>query len=224
MCVVNWPLLLEYLKVFLSAPVIFGALLAVFLGRYKEELRVFIRRMKIKLGDAEFSSSQAEELRESKTGAKAAAPNIPSGETSLPSPPANLTTEQRAQFEAAIKSERATSYLWEYRYLNYFLVPQTQVVLDWFADLRTPITYRNYDAVWISRITSANERNAIWNALQAHHLITVENEVASITEKGKEYMGWRNQFRRPPAAQPASLLAMANTEPAEAAANPPGHG
>lgn len=216
MCVVDWKLVLEYLKVILSAPVIFGALSAVFLGMYKEEIRTFIKRMKIKWKDAELSS-QAEELRESESGGKAPAPTIPSGDTNLPPLPASLTADQRAQIETALKSERAVSYLWEYRYLNHFLVPQTQVVLDWFAGLRTSITYRNYDTEWIPRIPSAKERDAIWTALQAHHLISVNDELASITEKGKEYIAWRNQFRRPPDDPPRGLVAPTNIEP------PPGN-
>ena len=83
----------------------------------------------------------------------------------------------------------ATTYLWEYRYLNYFFVRGTQEVLDWLIGLVQSTTYAHFDSIWLPIIPSANERQSIINALQAHHLIQCDDETGliQVNPKGHEY-------------------------------------
>ncbi len=90
-----------------------------------------------------------------------------------------------------IQSERANAALWEYRYLNQFLVRSTQLVLDWIAGLPNGISTAFFDSQLQAHISLANERFAILNALQRHHLISVRDGLIQVTDKGREYLSWR---------------------------------
>ncbi len=79
----------------------------------------------------------------------------------------------------------------QYRYLNLFLARGTQHVLDWFAASNPRATASLFNAVWLPIIPNPNERVAILTALQAHHLITIENDLVLVTPKGREYLQWR---------------------------------
>ncbi len=185
----DWNLILEYLKVLLSAPVMGAAVAISFLVMFKNEIRKYISRITIKFpGGAEVSTSQAEvsvgEARE---------PQRPLPQVAEPAPalPAGLTAQQQEEVIQLLKAEKAASYLWEYRYLNRFLVYQTQQVLDWLVGIPQPITTRLYDTHWLIQIPKAEERTAILFALQAHHLVQITGERLEVTEKGREYQEWR---------------------------------
>lgn len=187
MCFVDWILALEYLKVLLSAPVLFSLVLIIFIRSFKTELRNLVNRIaSIKFpGGAEVNTPQ---------------PLNDASNKSVPTPtiefnqslPAGLTKDQETTITHLIRSHIANSYLWEYRYLNFFLVRKTQLVLDWLTTFNQPVNGSFYDSVWIPSIPDANERRIILEALQAHHLIQI-NELGMIelTPKGKEYIEWR---------------------------------
>jgi len=48
-----------------------------------------------------------------------------------------------------------------------------------------------YDTYWTPLIVSAEERDAIMTALQAHHLIQIKEDLIEVTPKGREYISWR---------------------------------
>lgn len=187
MCFVDWILVLEYLKVLLSAPVLFSLVLIIFIRGFKTELRNLVNRIaSIKFpGGAEVNTPQPLNDVSSKF---VPTPTIEFNQ----SLPAGLTKDQETTITHLIKSHIANSYLWEYRYLNFFLVRKTQLVLDWLTTFNQPVTANFYDSVWILSIPDANERRIILEALQAHHLIQI-NELGMIelTPKGKEYIEWR---------------------------------
>lgn len=190
-------LVLEYLKVLLSPQIIVGGVGFVFLFLFREDIKALLLRIaKIRLpGGTEVSTSQSErQVKEEKIEQKP----LPAPQTPLPGLPSELTPQQRTAVEDILKAERATSYLWEYRYLNYFLVYGTQTVLDWFISLKQPTTYNHFDATWLPLIPSANERGAIINALQAHHLIQVNDGAIQVTPKGMEYQQWRGKLPKSP--------------------------
>ena len=87
--------------------------------------------------------------------------------------------------------------MWEYRYLNYYLVPATQRVLEWLASLNTRTSYSFFDTLWMPAIPSAEERRAIINALETHHLIQFQGELIEVTPKGREYIQWRGPLPPP---------------------------
>lgn len=183
-------LILNYLKVLLTWPVISSIVFLVFIFQFKEDLKALILRIaKIKLpGGAELTTPQSMRLEENenktlpKTGTESLDQKLPDG----------LTSYQRDTVEKLVNSHKATSYLWEYRYLNLYLVPNTQIVLDWLINLKQPIDYSFYDSFWLPSISSATERNAIISALETHHLIQQNSSgLITVTPKGKEYHEWR---------------------------------
>lgn len=90
-----------------------------------------------------------------------------------------------------LEAERATSLTWEFRFLNYFFVTQTQFVLDWLIQHSKPVAATFYDAHWNPIISNARERNAIITVLSNHHLIQFQNGLISVTPKGRQYAKWR---------------------------------
>lgn len=191
-------IVLEYLQVILTAPVIFGALALVFFFKFGEDIKaLFLRIAKIKLGSGvEVSTPQSNRLAEED---EKNPPEVP--DSAIQGLPLGLTPEQHLAIEQIIRSHISNTYLWEYRYLNYFLVRSTQVVLDWLAGFSHPITYAQYDSFWLPLIPSAVERQNVINALQAHHLVIYEPQMnmISITPKGQEYREWRGELPELPA-------------------------
>lgn len=184
---VDWILVLEYLKVLLSAPVLFSLVLIIFIRSFKTELRNLVNRIaSIKFpGGAEVNTPQPLNDTFSKS---VPTPTIEFNQ----SLPAGLTKDQETTITHLIRSHIANSYLWEYRYLNFFLVRKTQLVLDWLTTFNQPVTANFYDSVWILTIPDANERRIILEALQAHHLVQInELGLIELTPKGKEYIEWR---------------------------------
>ena len=198
-------LVLEYLKVALSPQTLAAAVAIVFFLAFKEDIRALMRRIaKIRFpGGSELSTSQVERSSENVSAGEAKPPLPPAEQVSLPQN-LSLTPEQVQGIRQLFEAERAKAYLWEYRYLNYFLAPSTQRVLDWLALPQTRASVSLFDTFWLPAIPSAEERKAIINALQAHHLIrlsgelTVTGELIDVTPKGREYIQWRGPL--PPMA------------------------
>jgi len=192
-------IVLEYLKVILSAPVIFGGITLTALLLFKSEISKLIGRIaSIKIGGAEVSTPQRSQPSENKSSP----PEPPSG--AGPELPTELSPQQKQLVEPIINSLVANAYLWEYRYLNHFLVRKTQVVLDWLSNFDQPIAYAQYDSIFLPLIPSAEERATIIQVLQSHHLVTDNAQLNTIclTEKGKEYRQWRGELPPiPPANQ-----------------------
>lgn len=188
-------LVLEYLKVVLTAPVLFFLVAVLFMKLFKEDIKALILRIaKIKLpGGTEVSTPQSNQLAiEEKNPA-----SIPRVDDLVPvvGLPTDLTPEQKNAVEQQIRAHIWTEYLWEYRYLNYFLVSGTQRVLDWLIDLPQDTIYSHFDSVWLPIIPSATERLSIINALQTHHLIQQDaHGMIVVTAKGREYQKWRGSL------------------------------
>lgn len=187
-------LVLEYLKVLLSAQVVAGAVIVAFLLRFKPEIGNLLNRIaKIKFPGGEVSTSQIERSNE-ELPAKGEQPQPQPAEPSRTALlPGNLPigTEQMQSLQEAFQAERARAFLWEYRYLNYFLARSSQRVLDWLAGLGVRTTTDTFDAFWLPVFPNAQERQAIIGALQAHYLVVLAGELIEVTPKGREYLQWR---------------------------------
>ncbi|MEI6640145.1 MAG: hypothetical protein WCL46_10525 [Chlorobium sp.] len=184
-------LVIEYLKVLLSAPPLFSVVAIIFIFIFREDLKALILRIaKIKLpGGTEVSTPQSNQLAVEEN--KPAPERTVNEQVPVAGLPADLTPQQRTAVEQLIRLHIATSYVWEYRYLNYFLARGTQHVLDWLIGQQST-TYAHFESVWIPIIPSANERQAIITVLQAHHLTQQEGlGLIVITPKGCEYAEWR---------------------------------
>ena len=192
-------LILEYLKAILSPQVIAGAVAFTFLVLFREDIKaLFLRIAKIKLpGGTEVSTPQAAKIEEAPEDKPLPKPP-PQDSISLPLPD-SLNQKELEEVRALFDGERARAYLWEYRYLNYFLAFQTQHVLDWLASLPSRTSAMLFDTIWLPAIPSAQERRAIIDALQAHYLIQIENGLIEVTPKGREYIEWRGPLPEPKA-------------------------
>ncbi len=182
-------LILEYIRVILTTPVLLSVVAIVFIFKFNEDIKALLLRIaKIKLpGGTEVSTPQSNQLKEDTKK-----PHPEPTEDKIQGLPQNLTTEQRQAIEQLVRAHIANAYLWEYRYLNFYLVRSTQVVLDWLIGLPQSTTYAHYDSFWLPLITAATERQAIINALESHHLITLDaSNMITVTPKGKEYQEWR---------------------------------
>ena len=192
-------LILEYLKAILSPQVIAGAVAFTFLCIFREDIKaLFLRIAKIRLpGGTEVSTPQAAKSEEAPDDKPLPKPP-PQDSVSLPLPD-KLDKKELEEVRALFDAERARAYLWEYRYLNYFLALHTQQVLDWLASLPSRTSVMLFDTVWLPAIPSVEERRAIIDALQAHYLVQIENGLIEVSPKGREYIQWRGPLPEPKA-------------------------
>lgn len=186
-------MILDYLRVLLTWPVIGGGLFAFALVIFKEQIRSLINRIgRIKFPGGEFSTSQVQKSEEA----------VQQGPVTPPTPPApppiegvHLSPGDLEQVRAYLQAEHAAARIWEYRFLNYFLADSTQAVLDWLLALNQPTTVSAFEAVWMHTIQNAAERTAILHALQLHVLISMDGQTIILTEKGREYATWPERRR-----------------------------
>ena len=195
-------IVLAYLEVLLSWPPLVGLLGTVVLVLFKKEVRSLIGRIaRIRFpGGGEIALPQAPP-----TDTKDA-PEVPEGD--IVELPSDVSGAEADRLREAIRSERAATYLWEYRYLNLYLVRATQLVLDRISSAG-PIALRLLDSYLQAFIPSANERNAILDALAGHHLVLMGGDgLIEVTPKGREYIAWRGPL---PDQAPNSLVGAADT-------------
>lgn len=178
-------IVLEYLKVFLTAPVMAGAVALTFIIIFREQVSGLIARLAtIRVPGGELSAPQ---LPGTPATAPTNLPDIPPGDEPALPPAIADTAELQERFNA----ERARAYLWEYRYLNLFLVPASQRVLEWFASLGERPTYAMYYSYWTTVIPDPSQRSTIISVLESHFLVQRQNDLLEITPKGREYLEWR---------------------------------
>ena len=187
-------MVLEYLRVILSAPPMVAVTAIIFLLLFRQDIKALLLRVaSIRLpGGAELLTPQSQR-HESEINTPL--PEVQQPVVEIP----NLSPQQRQEIENLIKSERANAYQWEYRYLNHFLVRGTQVVLDWLASIPQPVSIHFASSFWLPAIPSTDERVAIVKALEAHQLIQVKGDGMEVTPKGREYLQWRGPL--PPVIQ-----------------------
>jgi hypothetical protein len=185
-------LILEYLKVLLSPQVVIGMVVVAFFCRFSTEIVGVMKGVaSIRLPGGTQLSLQQQPISDIE---KKAYPVIPTDAPTPQTPDIQLTPEKEKALRDELKSVSELANLWEYRYLNFFLVPATKSVLYWLAGNENGITYSLYDAMWLPIITSKNERNTIINVLQTHNLISIEGSLIKITPKGKDYIAWDRQM------------------------------
>jgi hypothetical protein len=188
---------LEYLKVFLSWPVVILAISVLFLVRFKAPISALIGRIaSIKIpGGGEVLMPQQQQAAMNAIEQT----SRPAGD--VPAPSEGATELDHVTSDERLDTERERARLWEFRFLNSYLVLHTQLVLQWLAS-REPTAYGTYDTHWMYLIPEANERSAVIRALQNHHLISVSPDrqnMLRVTGKGREYLEWRGPIAPPPA-------------------------
>jgi hypothetical protein len=188
-------IVLEYLKVALSAPVMSAAIAFGLALLYKKPAIALINRIAMLkvAGIGELQTSQAARAEPSTHEGSEAPQPLPAESVSAAG---NLSDPTAT---ALVKAERERAYLWEYRYLNLFLVRGTQIVLEWFAARESPTAFQVYDGWWSSLVLDPNERFARVAILKSHYLLVEHNGLLSVSEKGREYLAWRGPLPQLPA-------------------------
>ncbi|MGD1324999.1 hypothetical protein ACNHE5_08765 [Pandoraea pnomenusa] len=187
-CSVDWNLLLEYLKVFITWPMVAAIFGAIALRSFRDEIKALINRISsLKLLGQEVAAPQQARLAEE--AAEVAAQVSPAPNPAPDLEGLQLSNEQVTEVRRLFESERAAARIWEYRYLNYFFTADTQAVLSWIIGTGG-VSVDTYEAFWMPRISLAGERTAILTALQMHQCIFIEGPMISATPKGKEYAEW----------------------------------
>ena len=183
-------LALGYLRVLLSAPPMMVLVVIVLVWVFRSDLKELMSRIAtIKFPGGELSTRVQTDSPE-KTGPDELPPGSTGQKTALPEG-LTISPEQQKLVRNFIQAQQTTSRLWEYRYLNFYFVRNTQLVLDWLASLQNRPSIEMFDALWLPAIPRAAERGAILSALEKHQLITVLETMIEITEKGREYLQWR---------------------------------
>lgn len=211
---IDWSLFLEYLKVVISWPVAV-LIIAVFLSRkFKPEVGDWFRYLVIKRGELEVSSRQPSSMDEpadeflpsteivedvvidlaGETVGRSDAVGTLSVEEADEDPTAKIdilmqTIETQ---KGVVKLIERQALYWEFQYLNYFLVQNSKRVLAWFSTFQSPMTLVDFHAKWTPYIFMHTERQSILNALVARGLLEIQDNLVSITTKGREYVGWAN--------------------------------
>lgn len=182
---------LNYLKVFLSAPVIAGAVVLTFFWLFRRETSGVIGRIfRVRFPGGELLASQHEraELDPSVAGRTPTLSQVQ--EIQVPSG-VPLSPTQAQELRQLIQSEHSNALLWEYRFLNLYLVRATQLLLGWLATFEQPVSVHFVDSSVQTHIGNPEERGAMLAALANHHLITVTSERVQVTHKGRDYLQWR---------------------------------
>ena len=178
-----------------------GVIVLAFVRLFRNQIAGLIDRVfSIKFPGGELLASQREKAREEATVRATPGP-VPASSVELPQG-ITLAPSQAEQVMQLLQSERANAALWEYRFLNYFLVRSTQAVLDWFATLPQPLSVNLVDSYLQPFIPSAGERSAILAALENHHLISRTGVLLAITAKGRDYIQWRGPLLPPATSAP----------------------
>lgn len=187
-CSIDWTLVLEYLKVLLTWPMVAALFGAIALNSFSTEFKALINRISsLKLLGQEVAAPQQARMAEEAIAPTAG--TAPPVDAPLTIDGLQLSNEQIAEVRRLFESERAAARIWEYRFLNYFFAPDTQGVLDWIISTNG-VSSDAYETFWIHRIANPIERQAILQALRTHQCIAIDGPMISATAKGREYAGW----------------------------------
>ncbi len=171
-------LILDYIKTLLSAHIVVtgGIMWLIWIFRSEIRNRLEHSAIDISMGGQRVQVSQPN-TRQTETA----------NDSSTEGFSDNSPDEHQGQHQIA-------AVIWEYRYLNHYLVPHTQQVLNWFEQVTYPISYETYDTLWQTMIVNPRERRAVFDALVNHYLIVlVENDRYAINDKGRQYCNWHER-------------------------------
>ncbi|MCM2547644.1 hypothetical protein [Burkholderia glumae] len=192
LCSLDFRLVLDYIKVFLSWPIVVG-IAAIYATRtFKTEVAALVNRIaSVEFPGGKLVTQQAKlerDVGDADTVAPAAA-----DPTNDVLQDVQVAPAVRERLRAVFEGQRAAARMWEYRYLNYFFAPDTQGILDWLIQLGQDAAVEAYEAYWMTRITNPGERRAILTALSMHGCIILDGPAISVTDKGREYAAWSDR-------------------------------
>jgi len=180
---VNWEMILKYIIVFLSWPFIALVIIVFICSKFKGPISNWLVNLKVQYGDAIISSSQS--VEPVRSGVLQETQSKPKDGPTLYLE--SISTNDSNELKRMIINWRENAYIWEYKYLNFFLVPHTKEVLYWLYNT-TSSRFETYNNIFSGKIPDLAERTAVIKALESHFMIKpIENGVLEISDKGKEY-------------------------------------
>jgi hypothetical protein len=195
-------LVLEYLKVAFSYPVVIGGVSVWFVRKYHEEIKRFLSRVRTLEGPGGIKiaapESQSERLALQPLELDA---TLPAATGPVPSPSPLPPSNAEIAAHQATEGAREAALIWQFRFFNLLLVRRTQLVLDRLETserLGTPTTIELFDA--LLSFVPVQERKATFQVLRDYGLIELgANNVITVTPLGRRYLAWRGPMPVPPA-------------------------
>lgn len=192
MCSVDWKLVLEYLKVALSWPVVVGSGGLFVILRFTPQVRRLIERIAtVKFPGGELSMPQLATLENEAPVAPAeeGSDSVSPDEAAAVEGQSDLSDREQIETLRAIAAQEIKiARIWQFRFFNYFFAPSTQEVLNWLIlQNHQTTTTAIYQTAWAARITQPEERDAVLQALSMYDCIRQEGPFVRVTELGNEY-------------------------------------
>jgi hypothetical protein len=173
MCSVDWTLLVEYLKVFLSWPPILLLIVICLVRNFRAEIGRLIDRVRRLSGGG---AAVDLEVQRSDVAAAVTKTTLAEGQEGGPSP---------VQATPALGADHAET--WEFRYLNYFFVWKTQLVLNAIAAGQIK-SVSDFQQKLAEAGIAEPERSTIMNVLILHGLLEGDGAELKLTDKGQRYV------------------------------------
>jgi hypothetical protein len=191
-------IILEYFKIFISWPVGVTAISLLFVFKFSNEISAFLKDVcKVKFGQLEvIKQAETPRITQNRKKQKSKTNGI------------TFTTEQinkldeefkKLASERDIKDEEIKnknelinymifrSEIYEFSYLNLFLVPNTKMVLLWIQSQNKVI--RELLVLYIkSLVNDGLQLEVIINTLVTNELIQMDNGIFQITDKGNRFL------------------------------------
>lgn len=190
-------LVLDYLGVLLSWPVMVFALGLVFLIRFRASLEYLLRNIgSIKLPGGAEILAQLPVPPEEDTDADTAVDELPDTQRELVDALLSQLEAQQAQAmseqeqrEQTFRQLQWAALYWEFMYLSKFLVPKTQWVLKTLRTAQPPLTRTAFNHYWpLWQFGGVTEREAVFSALTTTGLVQEDNSVLKVTPKGDAFV------------------------------------
>jgi hypothetical protein len=202
----GWKLIKSYLETFLSWPVIVLIISLMFIVKFSDSIKIFIENIKsFKVGPVETSQNQrtstpqdierevVENLEEKGiTFTQEQLGNIEQHIDNLSNQVQVATTESQNKDEM-IKYLAERAELFEFAYLNYYLVFNTKQTLLWFNNIplktstKENFLYGCFLQIQVPNIIA--EKEAIFSTLLVNNLLQItDQQTYKITEKGERFL------------------------------------
>jgi len=192
-------IILEYLRVILSWPLLTFILLIIFLFKFANSIKVFLENLRsLKAGPFEFIQQQKppEEINK-KIEDKLEESGITLTKKQLKQIEETFETlsreKQNKEFQIS-KQEEVIRYLaeraelYEFLYLNLYLVYNSKIALFWFVNSSTKDNFIYSFPLPPQIVNQTAEKEAIFTVLLSNGLIEQDEFLFKISEKGKRFL------------------------------------
>ena len=193
-------IIVKLLSVILSWPVAIITIVLVFVYKFRDSINYFLKNIgSMKLPGGVEIQSQTPSSSESEGSETDDTLKLTSQEQQYLNKylkelesAKTASEEERDVYKELYDQELYNAIVWKFKYLNMFFVPNTKLILLWFA--QNPFKNRNsYHTAWQTNIQSKEQREIILNVLKQNGMIKVSEGTINVTSEGYaflEYIGF----------------------------------